>query len=388
MPDGSTYGFDASGPLYTVYTVVDSDRDPFPASMKSSLTPRRLFMPAPRSPRRARLAILVSVALAITGFQLLVAAPAAQAVSPGLVISEAYGGGGNSGATYKNDFIELYNYSNAPISVAGMSVQYRSATGTGVASATALTGSVPAHGYYLVQEAAGTGGTTSLPTPDATGAIAMSGTAFTVYLANTTTALTLPTGSVTNNAQVIDLVGSNSNTFEGTTAAAVSNTTSTSRNTASADTDSNSSDFSSGAPTPTNTVNNVTPLLLGSVADQTGTVGKPFSGLSFTASGGVTPYTYSATGLPDGLSVAPSTGAVSGTPTTTCTCSVTAKVTDNASTVATQTFTFTVNSFSLTNPGDKSFLKDEAITPFTIATSGGTSPVSYTHLTLPTNREV
>jgi hypothetical protein len=40
-------------------------------------------------------------------------APTAQAVdvtSP-VVISEVYGGGGNTGATYQNDFIELYNNS-------------------------------------------------------------------------------------------------------------------------------------------------------------------------------------------------------------------------------------------------------------------------------------
>ena len=59
-------------------------------------------MPAPRSRRRARLAALVSVVLAITGFQFFLAPPAAQA-NPGgtaLVISEVYGGGGNAGATY------------------------------------------------------------------------------------------------------------------------------------------------------------------------------------------------------------------------------------------------------------------------------------------------
>ncbi|MEQ1530867.1 MAG: hypothetical protein ABL925_16240, partial [Methylococcales bacterium] len=34
---------------------------------------------------------------------------AAYAVSPNIVISQVYGGGGNTGATYKNDFIELFN---------------------------------------------------------------------------------------------------------------------------------------------------------------------------------------------------------------------------------------------------------------------------------------
>ena len=54
----------------------------------------------------------------------------ANTAGTGLVISEAYGGGGNSGATYNNDFIELYNPTCAAISVNGWSVQYRSAAGT------------------------------------------------------------------------------------------------------------------------------------------------------------------------------------------------------------------------------------------------------------------
>ena len=108
-------------------------------------------MPAPRSQSRARLAALVSVVLAITGFQFFLAPPAAQA-NPGgtaLVISEVYGGGGNSGASRTHDFIELFNPTASPINVGGWSVQYRSATGN-TAQLTNLTGSVPAGGHYLI----------------------------------------------------------------------------------------------------------------------------------------------------------------------------------------------------------------------------------------------
>ncbi len=47
----------------------------------------------------------------------------------GLVISEVYGGGGNAGATYTNDFVELHNPTSSAISSRRPSVQYRSATG-------------------------------------------------------------------------------------------------------------------------------------------------------------------------------------------------------------------------------------------------------------------
>ena len=96
------------------------------------------------------------------------------AVSPDVVISEVYGGGGNAGATLTNDFIELFNRGSSAVSLNGWSVQYASTTGT-TWSRTNLTNVTLAPGQsYLVQEAAGAGGTTPLPTPDASGLIAMS----------------------------------------------------------------------------------------------------------------------------------------------------------------------------------------------------------------------
>ena len=51
-----------------------------------------------------------------------------------VIINEAYLSGGSAGAAFKNKFVELYNTSDAPVSLDGWSLQYRSATGTAAPS--------------------------------------------------------------------------------------------------------------------------------------------------------------------------------------------------------------------------------------------------------------
>src|SRR3954451_6907935 len=162
----------------------------------------------------------------------------------GLVISEVYGGGGNSGATYRQDFIELYNPSGEAIDLAGLSVQYRSASGN-LGRVTTLEGSVPSHRHWLVAEAGGTVGS-ALPTPDDTDTANLSGTTGTVVLSSSSTAVAI------DDPSVLDLVGYGDTTgFEGTApAGALSNTTSAARNAAGRDTDENAFDIAVGAPTP------------------------------------------------------------------------------------------------------------------------------------------
>jgi hypothetical protein len=185
---------------------------------------------------------------------LCLAASAALAVSAGsanaqVVISQVYGGGGNTGAPFTNDFVELFNKGNAPVDITGWSVQYASATGS-TWGVTALTGTIPAGGYYLVQLAGGANGV-ALPTPDATGTSNMSGTNGKVALSSTATQLTgtCPTG-------LVDFVGfgGTANCFEGAGATAVlSNSTAAIRQSGGCtDTNVNSADFFTGTPTPRN----------------------------------------------------------------------------------------------------------------------------------------
>ena len=191
------------------------------------------------------------VAAVLASFALLFAASSAHAQ---VVISQVYGGGGNSGATLKNDFIELRNNGPTAVDLTGWSVQYTSSAGTSWGSRTPLSGTIPAGGFYLIQQAQGAGGTVDLPTPDATGTIAMSGTAGKVALSRSTTALT--GACPTADANVVDFVGfgSAANCFEGSApTGTLSNTTAALRGgDGSIDTNNNGADFAVGAPNPRN----------------------------------------------------------------------------------------------------------------------------------------
>ena len=87
---------------------------------------------------------------------------------------------------------------------------------------------------------------------------------------------------------------------------------------------------------------------------KTGTVGTATS-QQMTASGGSAPYTWTATGLPAGLSINASSGLISGTPTTAATYSttVTAKDTTNATGTASFTWTISTTGGGCTSPGQK-----------------------------------
>ncbi len=172
-----------------------------------------------------------------------------------VVISQAYGGGGNTGATWTNDFVELFNRSSNSVSLSGMCLQYFSATGTS-ATTTNLSGSIPAGGYFLVQMAAGTGGTQSLPTADLTGTTAMASGAGKLALLNSSCSTALSTSEAVIGGRVVDYVGygATASRYEGAAATAtLSNTTAAIRaSNGCQDTDVNSADFSALTPVPRN----------------------------------------------------------------------------------------------------------------------------------------
>jgi predicted extracellular nuclease len=173
--------------------------------------------------------------------------------TPHLAISQVYGGGGNSGATLKNDFIEVFNRGAVAVNLAGWSVQYAAAGGTGAWTQTPLTDLTLQPGqYYLVQEAQGTGGTVDLPTPDAVGTTPMAAGSGKVALVNSILPLN---GQCPTSTSIADLVGyGTANCSEGSPAPTLTNTTAGLRNNGGCvDTDNNAADFTAGTPNPRNT---------------------------------------------------------------------------------------------------------------------------------------
>ncbi len=199
------------------------------------------------------------------------------AASPGIVISQVYGGGGNSGAQYANKFVELFNRGGSPASLDGWSVQYASATGTGNFGAKVLVlppASVPPGGYFLVALAGGANGD-PLPTPDATGTINPAASSGKLIVAATATGLDCNGGSnpcaTSDLALIVDLVGyGSSNFYEGSGAVpALSNTTAALRAAdGCTDTDDNAADFAVTPPAPRNSAS---PLSLCPGSQQTPT---------------------------------------------------------------------------------------------------------------------
>jgi len=172
-----------------------------------------------------------------------------------VVISQVYGGGGNTGSTLKNDYIELLNHSSSPVNLNGWSVQ---ALISGTWQKTVLTNFTLQPGqYYLIQESQGAGGTQDLPPPDAIGSITVASQQGRVALVNNSTTLT---GSCPGpaTAGIVDFVGygtpPTTDCFEGSAPApTLSNPIAALRRDGGCfDTNDNSVDFVTGDPIPRN----------------------------------------------------------------------------------------------------------------------------------------
>ena len=165
-----------------------------------------------------------------------------------LVISQLYGAGGNTGAFFNQDFVELHNNAATPVNLAGYSIQYASAAGTSWTVGALPSVVVPAGGYYLVGLATGATGA-ALPA-------AIDATITSINLSATTGKVALVPGTGSLSAQscplasTLDFIGyGTANCFEGTAVApAPSATASDLRGDAGCtDTNVNSADFTVNA---------------------------------------------------------------------------------------------------------------------------------------------
>jgi Lamin Tail Domain len=186
----------------------------------------------------------------------LAAASARGSGSGSVVVAEVFAAGGNSGAAYANDYVELFNRGAGPAAIDGWTLQYASAAGTTWQS-TALGGTIPAGGRYLVQLASGGTNGSALPAPDATGTSNLAVTGGKVAVVDNATALSCgaSAGSCSAVASVEDLVGyGGAGDYEGSGAApAGSATTALARvGGGCMDTEDNAADFATAAPAPQN----------------------------------------------------------------------------------------------------------------------------------------
>jgi hypothetical protein len=123
-----------------------------------------------------------------------------------------------------------------------------------------------------------------------------------------------------------------------------------------------------------------------------GTLNAAYTPTTITASGGLPPYTWSATGLPTGLSINIASGVISGTPTTDAGSpySVTVTVEDSTGKTANMTYFLSVSSL-LAVAGPSSLPNGdvgEAYTATTISASGGSGSYTFSATGLPSGLSI
>jgi uncharacterized protein len=186
----------------------------------------------------------------------LAAAPASGSGAGSIVVGQLYASGGNSGAVYANDYVELFNRGASAVAIDGWTLQYASAA-SATWQQTALTGSIPAGGRYLVQLASGGTVGAALPAADATGTSNLAATGGKIAVVDDATALACgaTAGSCAGTASIEDLVGyGTAADYEGAGAAPAPSATMAIFRAGGGCTDSedNAADFATAAPTPRN----------------------------------------------------------------------------------------------------------------------------------------
>ncbi len=211
---------------------------------------------------------------------------ATSAMAAQVRVSQVYGGGGSgtaSGATYYQDYVELFNSGATNVDLSGWAVEYSSSSATATWGGTGSTwktyfvfpqgAMIKACGYLLIGGGGSTanGGGPIVPTPDYTvpsiGDMNMSATSGRIGLFNT---LFVGTICTTEDGALVDKVayGNNNCAEGGTGAAALTNTVASCRNNGGmTDTDNNGADFTSCLPIPHNALSDLNPLCTATPTD-------------------------------------------------------------------------------------------------------------------------
>ena len=203
-------------------------------------------------------------------------------VSPNIVISQFFGGGGLANSPYKNDYVELFNRGTSPVNLMNWSVQYASSSGTNWLPAVLPNFNLQPGQYYLVAFASSGAIGADLPMPDFIVPVLqpegfipnLSSTSGKLSLVNIGTRLpAAPT--CPNDQSLIDMVGYGdaATCFEGAKTANIGVSVAGIRNGGGClDTDNNAQDFTLGAPVPRNSTSPLNSCNLGASLQAGGSV--------------------------------------------------------------------------------------------------------------------
>ena len=311
----------------------------------------------------------------------------------GVVISQIYGGGGNAGATYRNDYVELLNAGGTAVSVGSWSVQYASATGSGWSKAN-LAGTIPPGQYYLLKLASGGANGSLLPAANATNT-GINISASTGKLALVTNQTLLTGSSPLANTAIADFVGyGTAGAYEGAGAAPAGSASSAlfRKNNGFTDSGNNAADFLAGVPSPHASVTNTATIDLAITKAHVGNFTRGDAADSYTitvANAGSLAATGMVTvvdSLPVGLNATSLTGSGWSANLGTLTCTRADSLAVGASfpaitltvSVATNASALVTNLVSVSTGGDTNAVNDTAADITSIVASGNGGGIVYT----------